>query len=132
MAILGTDIILYYFNGTSNIPFGAAKNCSFETSTDLFEITSSFNAWFSSSLPNLSSWTISCDGFVANGQFEYKQMLDAQLARTQLTVKFSIGTSPAYIITGTANISSIGSSGQAESVATYKITLQGSGRYTIS
>lgn len=132
MAILGTNIILYYFNGSSNIPFGSSTSCSFETTTDLFEVSSSFNAWFSSSLPNLSSWTINCDGFVANGDFEYKQMLDFQLARTPLTVKFSIGTSPTYIISGTANITSISANGPAESAVTYRITLQGSGRYTIS
>jgi predicted secreted protein len=132
MAIIGTNIILYYFNGSSNIAFGASKNCSFETSTDLFEITSSYNAWFTSSLPNLSSWTINCDGFVANGQFEFKQMLDFQLARTPISIRFSIGTSPTYIISGTANITAIGASGQYDSAVTYKVTLQGSGRYTIS
>ena len=80
----------------------------------------------------LSSWTINCDGFVANGNFEFKQMLDFQLARTAIAVRFSIGTSPLYIISGTANITAISASGQYDSAVTYKVTLQGSGRYTIS
>ncbi len=132
MAILGTNVILYYFNGSTNIPFGAATNCSFDASTELIGFASSYSAWFTDSLPNLSTWTVNCDGFIANGDYELKLMLDAQLARTPITIKFSIGTSPTYIISGTANIQSINSTGPMENAATYRITLQGSGRYTIS
>lgn len=132
MAILGTNIILYYNNGSSDIPFGSATNCILNTTTELLQISSSYSAWFVDSVPNLSTWEVTCDGFISNGNFEYKQMLDAQLARTPINIKFSIGTSPAYIISGTANITSINATGPVEAVATYRITLQGSGRYIIS
>jgi hypothetical protein len=132
MAILGTNVILYYWNGSTNIPFGAATNCSFDASTDLLGVASSYSAWFTDSVPNLSTWTVNCDGFIANGDYEFKLMLDAQLARNPITIKFSIGTSPTYILSGTANIVSINATGPVENPATYRITLQGSGRYTIS
>ena len=132
MAILGTNVVLYYFNGSTNIPFGAATNCSLDTTTDTTGVASSYSAWFTDILPNVSQWSVTCDGFIANGDYEIKLMLDAQLLRNPITIKFSIGTSPSYIITGTANITSINMTGPVEDTATYRITLQGSGRYTIS
>jgi predicted secreted protein len=132
MAILGTNIVLYYWNGSSNIPFGAAKNCSFSGSTEFIQTASTYNGWFIENSPNLTQWTVNCDGLIANGNFEVKLMMDFQLARTPIYIKFTINTSPAYTIAGYANIVSINSTGPVESTATYSISLQGTGRYTIS
>lgn len=131
MAILGTDIVLYLWNGSAYVPFGAAKNCSFDTSTEFIQVASTYNSWFTDSRPNLTTWTANCDGLIANGDFEIKNMLDYQIARTQVYVKFTIGVSPSYTILGYANITSITMSGQVEQVATYSISLQGTSTYTI-
>jgi len=132
MAILGTNVILYYFNGTTNIPFAASTNCSFDVSVDQTEVTSASSAWFKEFRTNIASWTLNCDGLITLGDYDYKDMLDHQLARTSITVKFAIGTSTTYTIQGTANIESISISGPMEAVSTYSISLQGSGAYTIS
>jgi predicted secreted protein len=132
MAILGTNIVLYYWNGSSNIPFAAAKNCTFDQSNQLVETTSSNTGWFKNFSIDLSTWTVKCDGLIVNGNFEPKLMFDAQLARTPISIRITIGTSPSYTIAGTTNIVSINNTGPVENTATYSISLQGTGRYTIS
>ena len=132
MAILGTNVILYYYDGTSNIPFAASTNCSFEVSVDQANVTSDTSAWFKEFKVDTASWTLSCDGLITLGDYDYKDMLDHQLSRTPITVKFAIGTSTTYTIQGTANIQSVSLAGPLESVATYSISLQGTGAYTIS
>jgi predicted secreted protein len=59
-------------------------------------------------------------------------MLDTQLSRTAIVVRFAVGTSTTYTIQGTANIQSVSISGPVESISTYSISLQGTGAYTIS
>jgi hypothetical protein len=132
MAILGTNVILYYFNGTTNIPFAASTNCSFEVSVDQANVTSATSAWFKEFKVDTASWTLSCDGLITLGDYDYKDMLDHQLSRTPITVRFAIGTSTTYTIQGTANIQSVNLAGPLESVATYSVSLQGTGAYTIS
>ena len=132
MAILGTNVILYYYDGTSNIPFAASTNCSFEVSVDQANVTSATSAWFKEFKVDTASWTLSCDGLITLGDYDYKDMLDHQLSRTPIIVKFAIGTSTTYTIQGTANIQSVSLAGPLESVATYSISLQGTGAYTIS
>jgi predicted secreted protein len=132
MAILGTNVVLYYYNGSSNIPFAASTNCSFEVSVDQANVTSATSAWFREFKVDTASWTLSCDGLITLGDYDYKDMLDHQLSRTPIIVKFAIGTSTTYTIQGTANIQSVSISGPLEGVSTYSISLQGSGAYTIS
>lgn len=132
MAILGTNVILYYYDGATNIPFAASTNCSFEVSVDQANVTSATSAWFKEFKVDTASWTLSCDGLITLGDYDYKDMLDHQLSRTPITVKFAIGTTTAYTIQGTANIQSVSLAGPLESVATYSISLQGTGAYTIS
>lgn len=132
MAILGTNIVLYYWNGSSNIPFAAAKTCSFDTTNEMVSTSSSTTGWFANCAIDISSWTVKCDGLIVNGNFEPKLMFDAQLARTPISIRITIGTSPSYTIAGTTNIVSINNTGPAENTATYSISLQGTGRYTIS
>ena len=125
-------MVLYYWNGSTAIPFAGAKNCSFETSNDIVQTSSISNGWFANSSIDTSSWTVKCDGLIVNGNFEPKLMFDAQLARTPILIRLTIATSPSYMIAGTTNIVSINNTGQVESTATYSISLQGTGRYTIT
>ena len=132
MAILGTNVILYYYNGTTNIPFAASTNCSFNVSVDQTEVTSASSAWFKEFKPDTASWTLTCDGLITLTDWDYKDMLDQQLSRAPIVVRFAVGTSTIYTIQGTANIQSVSIAGPVESVSTYSISLQGSGAYTIS
>ena len=132
MAILGTNVILYYFNGTTNIPFAASTNCSFEVSVDQTNVTSATSAWFKEFKPDTASWTINCDGLITLNDWDYKDMLDTQLSRAAIVVRFAVGTSTTYTIQGTANIESVSIAAPVEGISTYSISLQGTGAYTIS
>lgn len=132
MAILGTDVILYYFNGSSNVAFSSSTNCTFQTSMELMPVSSISSAWAVDYKPDLTSWTVDCDGLIAIDGFDYDDFLNIQYNRTQITIKFTVNTSPAYTITGLANIQSISYSGDVNGVATYSVSFQGCKRYTIA
>jgi len=132
MAILGTNVILYYFNGTTNIPFAASTNCSFEVSVDQANVTSATSAWFKEFKVDTASWTINCDGLITLNDWDYRDMLDTQLSRSPIVVRFAVGTSTTYTIQGTANIQSVSIAAPVEGVSTYSISLQGTGAYTIT
>lgn len=132
MAILGTNVILYYWNGSSNIAFSSATNCSFQSSMELMPVSSIYNAWALEYKPDLTSWTVDCDGLLAFDGFDFEDFLNLQYNRTQITIKFTVNTSPAYTITGLANIQSITYNGDVNGVATYSVSFQGCRRYTIA
>lgn len=126
---------LYYYSA-----IGASTSCSFDVTTEQVEVTSQCSAWFKQYENDVSSWTINCDGFISMKGFTYLNLLQYQLARTPMVIKFSIDNdngdgSNTYgysIFNGTANISSISLSGPAENTSTYSLSLQGTGPYTIS
>ena len=132
MTILGTDVILYYYNGSSNVAFSSATNCSLQTSMELMPVSSSSSAWAAEYKPDLTSWTVDCDGLLAFDGFDFEDFLNLQYNRTQITIKFTVNTSPAYTITGLANIQSVSYSGDINGVATYSVSFQGCKRYTIA
>lgn len=119
---------------------GASTNCSFEVTTEQVEVTSQSSAWFREYKNDVSAWSISCDGFVGLKGFTYLNLLQYQLDKTPMVIKFSIDNdngdgSSNYgysIFNGTANITNVSISGPVESTSTYSLALQGTGIYTIS
>ena len=132
MAILGTNVILYYFNGSSNVAFSSSTNCTLQSSMELIPVSSISSAWAVEYKPDLMSWTVDCDGLIAIDGFDYEDFLNLQYNRTQITIKFTVNTSPAYTITGLANIQSISFNGATNDAATYSVSFQGCKRYTIA
>jgi predicted secreted protein len=60
-------------------------------------------------------------------------MLANQLSRTTIAVKFSINNGSGYtIISGNAIISALSINAPYKEIATYSITLQGIGAYTLT
>jgi len=141
-AINGTNIILYQYDSTSglSVPFAAATSCTFQVSTDQTEVTSQSSAWFKEFKNDVSTWTVTCDGLISlSTSYNYLLLLQKQLDRSPIVIKFSIDndnggtTSLGYsVFSGTANITSISLSGAAENTATYSVSLQGTGVYSIS
>jgi len=143
------DVILYTqgendswaittFNYYSAI--GASTSCNFSINVNQKEVTSATSAWFREFKNDISEWGITCDGFIAIKGYTYLNLLQYQLSRTPLNIKFSIDNdngdgSNTYgfsVFSGTANISNISLSAPNENTSTYSLSLQGSGPYTIS
>ena len=127
-------------NISLGIPFGAATNCSFEVSVDQKEVTSQSSAWFKEFKNDVASWTINADGFIALSDYSYLFLVNLQLTRQPILIKFQVdndngngtGALGYSVITGTANLSSLSLSAGVEAASTYSVSLQGSGPYTIS
>ena len=121
-------------------PMGASTSCTFESSTEQVEVTSQTSAWFREFKNDVSSWTVSCDGFIALSGYSYLALMQKQLDRASIDVRFSIDNDNAdasdtygySIVSGTANITSISLSAPVEGASTYSLSLQGTGAYAIS
>jgi len=121
-------------------PMGASTSCTFESSTEQVEVTSQTSAYFREFKNDVSSWTVSCDGFVALSGYSYLALMQKQLDRASIDVRFSIDNDNAdgsdtygySIVSGTANITSISLSAPVEGASTYSLSLQGTGAFAIS
>jgi predicted secreted protein len=121
-------------------PMGASTSCSFEASTEQVEVTSQSSAWFKEFKNDVQTWTVSCDGFVAVTGYSYLALMQKQLNRESVAIRFSINNDNAdgsatygySIISGTTNITSLSLSAPVEGVSTYSLSLQGTGGYSIS
>lgn len=138
----GTNIVLYYYDPATEegIPFGAATNCSFEVTVDQLEVSSQSCGYFKVFKPDMATWKVDCDGFIALRNYSYLFLANLQLSRAQILIKFQIDndngdgsdTLGYTVFSGTANLSSLNLSGPVEGGSTYSVSLQGSGPYTIS
>jgi predicted secreted protein len=121
-------------------PMGASTSCSFEASTEQVEVTSQSSAWFKEFKNDVQTWTVSCDGFIALTGYSYLALMQKQLNRSNVAIRFSINNDNAdgsglygySVISGTTNITSLSLSAPVEGASTYSLSLQGTGAYTIS
>jgi predicted secreted protein len=134
----GKNIMLYYHEAPSeaypdgrDIPFACSTNCVFNVSVDQKEVTSQNSAWYKEYKIDMASWTITCDGIVTLDGYGYLNFLNIQKNRTPISVKFVIdnGADGLVIISGTCNLSSFQLSGPFKDIATYSVSLQGTGAY---
>jgi TP901-1 family phage major tail protein len=140
--INGTNILLYQYNTTTGlgVEFAAATNCTFSTSVDQVEVTTTNSSSFKEYLGSQINWSISADGFICLRDYSYLTLLTKLRAKEQIVVKFQIdndnddgtGTLGYSVFTGLVNIVSLEMSGPVEGASTYSVSLQGTGAYTIS
>jgi len=146
----GSRTVTLYTQGTNSAyvtstfplgtPMGASTSCSFEATTEQVEVTSSSSAWFRQFKNDIMSWTVSCDGLIALTGYSYLALMQKQLNRESVPIKFSINNDNAdgsglygySVISGTTNITSLSLNAPVEGVSTYSLSLQGTGAYAIS
>lgn len=140
--INGTNILLYQYDPITEegVPFGAATNCTFSTSVDQVEVTTTNSESYKEYLGSQISWNISADGFIALSDYSYLFLLNKLQSKEQIVVKFQIDndngdgseTLGYSVFTGLANIVNLDMTGPVEGAATYSVSLQGTGEYTVS
>jgi predicted secreted protein len=121
------------------IPFGSSTNCSFNTSVDQVEVTTTNSSSFKEYLGSQINWSITADGFVALNDFSYLFLLNKLRSKEQLLVKFQIdndnndgsNTLGYSVVSGLANLVNLDMAGPVEGASTYNVSLQGTGLYTI-
>lgn len=134
-AVNGKNVMLYWHrtdvDPEVDVAFACSTNCSFSVNVDQIEVTSVTSAWFREYRNDIATWQISCDGLIILSGFSYLFMLNKQLAREPIEVNFVIdnGEDGLVIINGICNITSISIGAPVRDVATYNVSLQGSGAY---
>ncbi len=114
-----------------DVAFACSTNCTFNVNVDQKEVTSQSSAWFREYKNDVATWNVTCDGLITLTGFSYLFMLEKQLAREPIEIKFVVdnGVDGLTIINGTCNISSLAINAPYKDVATYNVSLQGTGAY---
>jgi predicted secreted protein len=134
-AVIGNNVMLYWHRTDVepevDVPFACSTNCTFNVSVEQREVTSQTSAWFRQFKNDIASWSVSCDGLITLSGFSYLFMLEKQLAREPIEIKFVVdnGVDGLTIINGICNITSLAINAPQKDVATYNVSLQGSGAY---
>lgn len=134
--VIGKNIMLYRYDAETetDIPFACSTNCSFNVTVDQKEVTSQSSAWYREYRNDIASWNITCDGLVTLDNYGYLFLLELQQSRESIVVKFVIdnGVDGLVIISGSCNLTSLTINGPYKDIATYSVSLQGSGAYGTS
>jgi predicted secreted protein len=134
-AVIGQNIMLYWHrtdvDPEVDVAFACSTNCTFNVNVDQKEVTSQTSAWFREYKNDVATWSVTCDGLITLTGFSYLFMLEKQLAREPIEIKFVVdnGVDGLTIINGTCNISSLAINAPYKDVATYNVSLQGTGAY---
>jgi len=134
-AVIGKNVMLYWHrtdvDPEVDVAFACSTNCTFNVSVDQKEVTSQTSAWFREYKNDVATWNLTCDGLITLTGFSYLFMLEKQLAREPIEIKFVVdnGIDGLTIINGTCNISSLAINAPYKDVATYNVSLQGTGAY---
>jgi predicted secreted protein len=137
-AVIGKNVMLYWHrtdvDPEVDVAFACSTNCAFNVSVDQKEVTSQASAWFREYKNDVATWSVTCDGLITLSGFSYLFMLDKQLTREPIEIKFVVdnGVDGLTIINGICNITSLSINAPYKDVATYNISLQGSGAYNIT
>jgi predicted secreted protein len=137
-AVIGKNVMLYWHrtdvDPEVDVAFACSTNCAFNVSVDQKEVTSQSSAWFREYKNDVATWNVTCDGLITLSGFSYLFMLDKQLTREPIEIKFVVdnGVDGLTIINGICNITSLSINAPYKDVATYNISLQGSGAYNIT
>jgi predicted secreted protein len=127
----GSNMVLYNTSVGSNNVYGASTTCSFSTSSSLIEVTTGASGNFKEYLPTNMEFEITADGFVTRDFYDYKDLLDAQIARSKLNVKFQIVNPDGTVtINAFVFVASISLNGPVDNPGSYSVTLKGTEAFT--
>ena len=130
MAILGSNLALYYRAGSNNyVPFAASTSCNMNSNTSQIEVTNYNTDWFREYKMDILDWSVDTDGLITIDTVDYKDLLDFQLNRTRIVVRFSAIGLKQDVFFGRAYITDITLSAPVEGVATYSVTVTGAGPF---
>jgi len=134
-AVIGNNVMLYWHrtdvDPEVDVAFACSTTCTFNVNVEQKEVTSQTSAWFREYKNDVATWNVTCDGLITLSGFSYLFMLEKQLAREPIEIKFVVdnGVDGLVIINGICNISSLAINAPYKDVATYNISLQGTGAY---
>ena len=122
--IQGTNLIMGHITESGMQAFAYARSCDINQTADKIETCSPTSARAKEYLPGRTSWIMSCECLLAKDESVIEEMF-----RTGETfpVRCRNRDNSGYEYRGMAFISSLRASGRLHEMATYSITLQGTG-----
>ena len=134
--IKGQNIVLYATVDGSDYPFACGRNCTLSVQQDMLEVTNYNSARAREFKPNFYQWTVDCDGLIGydNAQVTYANIIQYLKNAEAISIKFSVdlGALGYDNYTGTAYITSVELSGNVKEIASYSVSLQGSGVLSVT
>jgi predicted secreted protein len=136
--INGRNVVLYQYDSETGLstPFASATAADLSIQSAMREVTNESSAFFREFKPDINSWEINCSGFVIlSSEYNYLTLANLITNRTSLSIKFVIDNGGIYglsIFSGTVYIKSFQLSGSDDALATYSVSLQGTGQYYTS
>ncbi len=134
--VKGDSVVLYAYDSGQWKPFVCARDCSYEVTTDVIETSQSGSGNYASYLPTKHNIQISMSGVVGLVESNSLTIADLRLkqyAKNPLLVRFQRTDESANVYTEeiTAYIIQSSDTGSFQDIATFSITLKGSGAVTI-
>src|SRR3990167_2590274 len=126
--INGTRLGLY-IAGTL---LGAATSHSLSLSGNSMDVTTKDSGGWKEILPGLKEWSIDCDALRADDQTGkgHKDIFDALVNRTKLSVKFRTATTGDEAFVGEVYVTSFEKNAGLEEAASYSASFEGTGALT--
>jgi predicted secreted protein len=125
-----------YFTSTLayDVPFACSTNCTFSVNVDQKEVTSQTSAWYREYKNDIANWSVTCNGIITLDNYGYLFLLQQQQNRETILIKFVIdnGEDGLVIISGRCNLTTLSINAPYKDIATYSVSLQGSGAYGTS
>lgn len=127
MAVVrGLDVLIY----AGDKAVGGSKNCSLKMESETIDASykGAEPAGWGISIAGSKSWSCDLDGAVIVDDLGYKELVDAFMGGTEVTVAFKNGTlSPTVHFEGKAYVTSFEMGADFSDVLTYSLSLSGAG-----
>ena len=133
--VLGNDVEIYIFDSGLWKPYACARSATLNVITEFIETSAPGNGKFASYIPTKNSFTGSLDGVTSIniiGQLSLADMRQKQLAQTSFLMRFQRTSQAGDVYTDEATffITNSTDSGSYDGVATFSLSLQGTGDIT--
>ena len=130
MAVLnGNDLVLGIATTATTVAFAHSESASISFNNSLIDTTTKDSASWEEMISGRKSWSVSTDGLVdfatVSGATNTVAFATLALAGTEVFVRFGVDSGDAY--TGSAFIESFELSSTSDDVATYSVSLKGTG-----
>lgn len=126
MLVKGKDLVLYAnMDGERDEMLALSKSCTLDITSDIIEVASTKVGRDKQFIAGKRSWQVTSESLVAVNDEQLKKLISCQEEGKEIEVIF--GSRLLFVKYGKALIQSISLSGAVGSLATYNITLIGSG-----
>jgi hypothetical protein len=133
--VKGENVVLSFFDGGFYKPAACGLSCTFEYTTELLNTSVRGTGNFSTFVPSVDTWGVSCDGIVSleeTNKLDLAELRQIQINHQQIYIRFTRTsiTGEVYECNGYCYITASADTGNFGGMNTFSITLKGNGAFT--